>query len=207
MGINNFGFTKTLPTGLFQGFPAAHTELDFHVQRISKEAKLNHTTEQKNGGVLGKEWRLGENSRNLGGLGWQFYWLVWQSEVPGFTVDLTNLLQVYSFPQGMQTQSSPFGALLTLLSLMQLLTPSLLFVNTALPPCSNSHLSLCACWLGRTGLLAAGMGEKGDSSNCFWPFVYVSPNASFSVLYQQQKSGQEDRNQSFGIKRGNPTLQ
>lgn len=89
MDINNFGFTKTLPTGLFQGFPAAHTELDFHVQRISKEAKLNHTTEQKNGGVLGKEWRVGENGRNLGALARQFYGLVWPSEVPGLTVDLS----------------------------------------------------------------------------------------------------------------------
>lgn len=48
MGINNFGFTKTLPTGLYQGFPVAHTELDFHIQGISKEAKFNYTTEQKN---------------------------------------------------------------------------------------------------------------------------------------------------------------
>lgn len=50
-GINNFNFAKPLPIGLFQGFPA-YTKLDFHVRRISEEAKLNFTTEWKNEGDL-----------------------------------------------------------------------------------------------------------------------------------------------------------
>lgn len=170
VGINNFSFTKTLPTGLFQGFPAAHTKLDFHVQRISEEAKLNYTTEQKNEGVLGKQWRLGENSGKLGGLGQEFYGLVWQSEVCGLMVGLSvshlsppgaSLSPGYANPVYpiWGTSDSPFCHAT---------------INSFTPLCKCSSIPAAAptypfstCCPGRTGLLAAGMGEKGDSDNCF----------------------------------------